>query len=169
MKKTKIEYSSYHDESGNRHMICQNSVPDGKYWKGQQCSHYTIVDEKASSVLCWRCTYLLDPFENSVKIQAPKSDKPRGWAFMKVYVHKDGTVYHKGVEQPKLKGTLPVTVIKPKTPKKRLSKKEKQQLKSQLLKEFNAFKKQLVKTKAVTKRKSIQSKMRKLERKINKL
>jgi hypothetical protein len=45
---------------------------------------------------------------------------------MKVFVAQDGTVYHKGEEQPNLKGTLPVTVIEPKEPKKKISKDEKQ-------------------------------------------
>ena len=43
----------------------------------------------------------------------PKPKRPtgfhRGWKFMKVFVHENGTVYHKGVEQPDLKGTLPAT------------------------------------------------------------
>ena len=32
--------------------------------------------------------------------------------FMNEFVDKDGTVYHKGKEQPKLKGTLPPTKVK---------------------------------------------------------
>ena len=32
---------------------------------------------------------------------------------MAEFVDKDGTVYHKGKEQPKLKGTLPPTEVKP--------------------------------------------------------
>ena len=40
------------------------------------------------------------------------------------FVDKDGTVYHKGVEQPKLKGTLKPTVIKPKKKVKRRSQEE---------------------------------------------
>ena len=40
---------------------------------------------------------------------------------MKVFVSKDGTVYHKGIEQRSLKGTLPVTVIQPKMPKQKLT------------------------------------------------
>ena len=33
---------------------------------------------------------------------------------MNEFVDKDGNVFHKGKEQPKLKGTLPPTKIKPK-------------------------------------------------------
>ena len=38
---------------------------------------------------------------------------------MNEFVDKDGTVYHKGKEMPELKGTLPVTVVKPKKKPKR--------------------------------------------------
>jgi hypothetical protein len=39
-----------------------------------------------------------------LKVKSRSTSKPRRWAFMAEYVHSDGTVYHKGVEQPKLKG-----------------------------------------------------------------
>ena len=39
--------------------------------------------------------------------------RPAGWHWMKEFVDKDGTVYHLGKEQPKLKGTLPPTKVKP--------------------------------------------------------
>ena len=38
---------------------------------------------------------------------------------MNEFVDKDGTVYHKGKENPELKGTRPITVIKPKKKTKR--------------------------------------------------
>ena len=53
-----------------------------------------------------------------------KTGRPSGWHFMGEFVDKDGTVYHKGVEQPKLKGTLKPTVIKPKKKVKRRSQEE---------------------------------------------
>ena len=40
--------------------------------------------------------------------------RPAGWHFMKEFVDKDGNVFHLGKEQPKLKGTLPPTKVKPK-------------------------------------------------------
>ena len=43
----------------------------------------------------------------------------RIWHFMNEFVDKDGTVYHKGKEMPELKGTRPITVIKPKKKTKR--------------------------------------------------
>ena len=51
--------------------------------------------------------------------------RPAGWHFMKEFVDKDGTVFHLGKEQPKLKGTLPPTKVKPKKkPAKRRTKEE---------------------------------------------
>ena len=37
--------------------------------------------------------------------------KPRGWHFRDVFVDVEGNVYHKGVEQPDLKGTLESTIM----------------------------------------------------------
>jgi len=39
--------------------------------------------------------------------------RPAGWHWMKEFVDKDGTVYHMGKEQPKLKGTKKPTKVKP--------------------------------------------------------
>ena len=50
--------------------------------------------------------------------------RPAGWHFMNEFVDKDGNVFHKGVEQPKLKGTLPPTKVQPVKRKKRRSKEE---------------------------------------------
>ena len=46
---------------------------------------------------------------------------------MAVFVDRDGTVYHKGIEQPELKGTLEPSKIKDKG--NRLTKKEKEKIK----------------------------------------
>tara|TARA_R100000734_G_C3273725_1_gene69037 strand:- start:108 stop:542 length:435 start_codon:yes stop_codon:yes gene_type:complete len=72
-----------------------------------------------------------------------KTGRPAGWHWMNEFVDKDGNVFHKGVEQPKLKGTLPPTKVKPKKKTKRRSKdeilvakyKEKQKLKKELKKQ----------------------------------
>ena len=54
------------------------------------------------------------------KTQAYKpTGRPAGWHWMKEFVDKDGTVYHLGKEQPKLKGTLPPTKVVPKKKTKR--------------------------------------------------
>ena len=43
---------------------------------------------------------------------------------MNEFVDKDGNVFHKGVEQPKLKGTLAPTKVTPKKKTKRRTKEE---------------------------------------------
>ena len=53
-----------------------------------------------------------------------KTGRPSGWHFMNEFVDRDGNVFHKGKEQPDLKGTLPPTKIKPKKKVKRRSKEE---------------------------------------------
>ena len=45
--------------------------------------------------------------------QKVSTGRPAGWHFMGEFVDKDGNVFHKGKEQPKLKGTLPSTKVKP--------------------------------------------------------
>tara|TARA_B100000902_G_scaffold151487_1_gene148054 strand:- start:2682 stop:3194 length:513 start_codon:yes stop_codon:yes gene_type:complete len=37
--------------------------------------------------------------------------RPRGWRWMKEFVDSEGNVYHKGVEQPKLKGKRQITDV----------------------------------------------------------
>ena len=54
-------------------------------------------------------------FPETTKKVKPKTGRPAGWHWMAEFVDKDGTVYHKGKEQPKLKGTLKPTKIKKKT------------------------------------------------------
>ena len=53
-----------------------------------------------------------------------KTGRPSGWHFMNEFVDGDGTVYHKGVEQPKLFGTLPATKVKAKKKMKRRTKEQ---------------------------------------------
>ena len=63
-------------------------------------------------------------FPEQDKPKRVKTGRPAGWHFMNEYVDKDGNVFHKGKEQPDLKGTLPPTKIKPKKKVKRRSKEE---------------------------------------------
>jgi hypothetical protein len=170
-------YKSYYDDieptwkypvgGRMRHMICQNSIEGGKYWKGRLCGNWvTNVSAEAVSVLCWKCSQALVPFEEKIK---QKSDKPRGWAFMKVYVHKDGTVYHKGKEQPELKGTLPPTKIEKKEPVKKLTKGQKEAKRNELLVEFNKLKKQYQKEKRKTYKAKIKTQMNRVQREMKKV
>ena len=63
-------------------------------------------------------------FPEKEKPKRVRTGRPSGWHFMNEFVDKDGTVYHKGKEMPELKGTLPVTVVKPKKKTKRRSQEE---------------------------------------------
>ena len=80
-----------------RFMICQNSIPDGKYWQGKLCDTWSKVGLNTTSVLCYKCSVRLagDP---EIGAGYKSSGKPRGWQFMKEYVDEQGNVYHKGVE-----------------------------------------------------------------------
>ena len=64
-----------------------------------------------------------DTYENK-STQRVSTGRPAGWHFMAEFVDKDGKVYHKGVEQPKLFGTLKPTKVKPKKKVKRKTKDE---------------------------------------------
>ena len=57
--------------------------------------------------------------------QRVSTGRPAGWHFMNEFVDKDGNVFHKGKEQPKLKGTLPPTKV---TPKKKTKRRTKEQI-----------------------------------------
>ena len=97
----------------------------------------------ARAMTCHKCNRIVENIgENVVKVtcsvcvlgmvgmpEEPKSaykptGRPAGWHFMNEFVDADGNVFHKGKEQPKLKGTLPPTKIKPRKKIKRRSKEE---------------------------------------------
>ena len=56
--------------------------------------------------------------------QRVSTGRPAGWHFMNEFVDKDGNVFHRGKEQPKLKGTLPPTKVEPKKKTKRRTKEQ---------------------------------------------
>ena len=65
-------------------------------------------------------------FPDTTTPKRQPTGRPAGWHFMKEFVDKDGTVFHLGKEQPKLKGTLPPTKVKPK--KKTTKRRTKEQI-----------------------------------------
>jgi len=66
-----------------------------------------------------------EDMERTTKPAYKPTGRPAGWHWMAEFVDKDGNVFHKGKEQPKLKGTLPPTKVKPKKkPTKRRTKDE---------------------------------------------
>ena len=83
------------------------------------------IGEQVKSVTCSRCVMGMVGLPDEPK-QKVSTGRPAGWHFMGEFVDKDGNVFHKGKEQPKLKGTLSPTKIK-------LKKKTKRRTKEQIL------------------------------------
>ena len=100
------------------------------------------VSTKATSVVGSRAFMArmdkMFPSENKPK--RVRTGRPSGWHFMNEFVDKDGNVFHKGVEQPKLKGTLPPTKVK--KPKKKTKRRTKDEI---LVAKYNEKKKVLKK------------------------
>ena len=93
-----------------------------------QCGNYISVGDNAIGVTCSRCTNIKMmtkfPELHEEKKKREATGRPAGWHFMAEFVDKDGNVFHKGKEQPKLKGTLKPTKVKPKKKVKRKTKDE---------------------------------------------
>ena len=84
------------------------------------------VSTEATSVIGSRAVMarLAKMFPEQNKPTRVRTGRPAGWHWMAEFVDKDGTVYHRGKEQPKLKGTLSPTEVKPKKQTKRRSQEE---------------------------------------------
>ena len=87
------------------------------------------VGENCKSVVCSRCLtgQMIEKFpemKDFTTKQYKPTGRPAGWHFMNEFVDKDGNVFHKGVEQPKLKGTLKPTKVKPRKKVKRKTRDE---------------------------------------------
>ena len=120
MVKKNKEYMSFH-EDGKRYMQCKHCQ-----------SEYVQTSKDAVAVTCSNCVtrittsqMTLEDFYPSMKIK--KTGRPAGWHWMKEFVDKKGNVFHKGKEQPELKGTLKPTKVKPRKKKKKLTADEKLQ------------------------------------------
>ena len=83
------------------------------------------VSTEAKSVIGSRALMGMVGLPEEPKSTYKPTGRPAGWHFMKEFVDKDGNVFHLGKEQPKLKGTLSPTKVKPKKkPTKRRTKEE---------------------------------------------
>jgi len=162
VKKKNVEYRSF-VEDGVRYMICRNSKPKGKYWTGILCTDYTSVGEDTTAVLCYKCVNRVTEPPNVTPRYKP-TGRPPGWQWMKEFVDKDGTVYHKGKEQPKLKGTLKPTEVKSKK-KKRKTKREREAEKRTDMSQLYDLKKRLLKAKLKKDQKALQTQINKINRK----
>lgn len=96
-----------------------------RWMECKRCGQMSKCSEDTTATTCSDCVAeLVDPVEIGYK----KSDKPRGWTLKGVFVDKEGNVYHKGVEQPELKGSLKATETEKRIPSKRMTKNEKNEL-----------------------------------------
>ena len=111
-KNFKPDRHSFVDENGQRWLQC-------KY-----CYEYRKVDEGTGAITCSNCVVKIDLIkfpDTAIKKRKPKTGRPAGWHFMNEFVDKDGNVFHKGKEQPDLKGTLKPTKVKPLKKRKKLT------------------------------------------------
>ena len=117
MRSKKVTYPTF-VEDNKKYMLCKHCQVE-----------YVVVDEDVVAVTCSHCVQKrclsLKPIESFYSSRRVKTGRPPGWQWMNEFVDKDGNVFHKGKEQPKLKGTLPPTKVKPRKIKKRLSADEK--------------------------------------------
>ena len=114
-KKQKQEWISFH-EDGKRFMLCKRCQ-----------SEYVTVGEDTVAVTCFMCVQRQCIAHMSLEEMMPSlrkkttTGRPPGWHWMTEFVDKDGNVFHKGKEQPELKGTLKPTKVKPPKKRKKLS------------------------------------------------
>ena len=173
MAKKKIKHAfKTRKRNGTRYMRCRNSIADTSYWgwqflsKHPRCNNWSEVGEGATAVLCYNCvnkTVAPPQIRGGYK----STGRLRGWQFMKEFVDKDGNVFHKGKEQPKLKGTLKPT--EPKPEKKKLSKNEKEELRQTILQQMAMVRGELKNAKFKKDIKAGGVKMRRLNRQLKKL
>ena len=104
------------------------------------------VGDLAVKVTCSYCTMMMTGLPEETKSAYKSTGRPVGWHWMSEFVDKDGNVYHKGKEQPKLFGTLKPTKVKP------TKKKTKRRTQEQILLAMDAERKTALK-KAVKKQK----------------
>ena len=115
------EWISFH-EDGKRWMICKVCQTE-----------YCTVGESIVAVTCSACTQRICISQMSLEEMMPSlrkkvsTGRPPGWHWMTEFVDKDGNVFHRGKEQPELKGTLKPTKVKPRKKKKKLTADEKLQ------------------------------------------
>ena len=116
-KNFKPDRHSFIDENGQGWLQCKF------------CCEYQKVDNTDGYITCSSCVMKQDlikfPETAMTRQRKPKTGRPAGWHWMAEYVDKDGNVFHKGKEQPELKGTLKPTKVKPPKKRKKLTADEK--------------------------------------------
>ena len=109
-----MKYKETHEytEKGVRYMKCQNG-----------CCYISVADNTVAVRCSKEVNYVIAQMFPE-KPKRARTGRPSGWHFMNEFGDKDGTVYHRGVEQPKLFGTLPATKVKAKKKMKRRTKEQ---------------------------------------------
>ncbi len=148
-------------------IVYYTEVINGKlHMECKCCGSLQEVGSTATAITCDICV------RESFNAQFPfipstgykPTGRPRGWAFMKEFVDKDGNVYHKGKEQPGLKGTLKPTIIKPKVSKPKLTKSQKQRIKTDAYAAIHKLKKELKKARFKKDLKRLNSEIKKQQK-----
>lgn len=137
-------------------ITCINNSKTSKYFTGKICNNTLTVGETTEHALCWACLvrYMGNP-QLAIEVKR-NAGYPRGWKFMKEFVDKDGNVFHKGIEQPKLKNKVAPTEIK----KKPVKKVVKKQTKIDFTK-IKELKRKIKNEKDLKKKRSLQKKLEK--------
>ena len=122
-----IKKNGFKNFKPNRHSYIDE---DGQGWlQCKFCCEYQKVDNIDGAITCSSCVMKIDlikyPETAMTKQKKPKTGRPAGWHWMTEFVDKDGNVFHKGKEQPELKGTLSPTKVKPRKKKKKLTEDQK--------------------------------------------
>lgn len=132
-KKIELKRAKKHEAIKMKTVTCEGGDTTSKWYSGRNCNEKIRVMENIVSAVCWKCV--------ASKIPGPQLNEknvatgfPRGWKFFKEFVHEDGRVFHKGEEQPNLRGTLKPTEIKVVVNKPR---KKKETLDDKISEEYN--------------------------------
>jgi hypothetical protein len=126
-KKVELKRAKRHEAIKMKSVTCEGGEPTSKWYSGRNCNEKIRVMDNIVSAVCWKCV--------ASKIPGPQLNEknvatgfPRGWKFFKEFVHEDGRVFHKGEEQPALRGTLKPTENKPRKKKETLDDKISQEI-----------------------------------------
>ena len=95
------------------------------------------IGDTAHTVTCSYCVLEVVGMPEEPKPAYTPTGRPAGWHWMAEFVDKDGNVFHKGKEVPKLKGTLKPT----KVVKKKVKRRTKAELESVKIKKYQTKKK----------------------------
>lgn len=142
----------------------QHRITDTHELECRECGAIATKSISTTAYTCWEC--VAEMVDNSIlpAIKRP-AGFPRGWKFMNEFVHSNGTVYHRGVEQPNLKGKLKPTEIK-QTPKDTRSKAQKANEKQETLLQISNLKKQIKKETRSTYRRKLESQLKQLQKQL---